>query len=122
MALATMDEKIRAVQDMVGSSERVGVSEFARSKDWRDKLPVVGCLEVVDRNGVIGYMVAPDYAEALSAKITTLEEQLERAQIAAMFKERAGRSDLASGDALKNAALNYFDDNADGLQEIIDGD
>lgn len=122
MSSAAVDEKVQAFQDMVGTTERVGVSEFARSKGWRDKLPAVGCLEVVDRSGVVGYMIAPDYAEALSAKISDLEDQVERTQIAAMFEAREGRVDVASGGSLGKTALSYFDEHSDELLEIVDGD
>ncbi|NHM15767.1 hypothetical protein GMI69_03650 [Eggerthellaceae bacterium zg-887] len=106
---------------MVETAERVGVSEFARSKSWRDKLPGTGCFEVVDRGNVIGYLLAPDYAEALSGRITELEEQVERAQIAAMFSARAERDNPQTGTDLKEAALAYFDANADALKDVVNG-
>ena len=122
MIPAVLEEKVWRFQDMVGSSERVGVSEFARTKAWRDRLPAVGCFEVVDRNGVVGYLLAPEYATALSDKISELEEQTERAQIAAMFKARSKSENVLTGAELNSAALAYFDENAAALREIINGD
>jgi len=122
MPSAHYDEQVERFQNMVGSTERVGVSEFARSRSWRDRLSDVGCFEVVDRSGVVGYMLAPEYASALSARIAELEEQGERAEIAAMFMARGDRAENKTGGDLKSAALAYFDDNADALMGIVNGD
>lgn len=122
MSSAVLEKKVEKFQSMVSFAERVGVSEFARSKAWRDKLPETGCFEVVDRGGTVGYLLAPDYAEALSGRIAELEDQVEKAQIAAMFKVREGRSDVKAGAQLRESALAYFEKNADALAEIVDGD
>lgn len=122
MSSMALEEKVGRFHTMVESTEQVGVSEFARSRAWRDRLPKTGCFEVVDRNGVVGYMLAPDYAEALSERITELEEQVERAQISAMFSAREGRDDVKTGLALKESALAYLDEHADELMEIVNGD
>ncbi len=122
MSPAPTEEKVAKFREMVNATERVGVSEFARSKSWRERLPEAGCFEVVDRNGVVGYMLAPDYALALSDRIAELESQAEEAQIATMFKVREGRNDLKGGADLKASALDYFDQHAAALGKIIDGD
>lgn len=116
------DEKVERFQDIVNPTERIGVSEFARSRTWRDRLPQTGCLEVVDRGGVVGYMLDPSYARAISAHVADLEMALERAQIAAMLHAREDRSDAKSGTELREAALAAFDRRADELAGIIDGD
>lgn len=51
-----------------------------------------------------------------------LEEQAERAQIAAMFKARSKCENVLTGAELNSAALTYFDKNVAALREIIDGD
>lgn len=123
MSPTVVEEKIEKFQSMVGSSERIGVSEFARSTSWRDRLPEAGCFEVVDRSGkVVGYVLAPDYAVALNERMIDLEEQAERAQIAAMFNAREGYTDVKTGADLKAGAFDYFDKNIDALLEIVDGD
>lgn len=122
MSPVALEQKVEKFQDMMGATERVGVTEFARSKEWRKRLPVAGCFEVVDRGGVVGYMLAPDYAEAISERIAQLEMQAEQLQIAQMFKAREDRVDMKTGDDLKESALSYFDENAARLREIIDGD
>lgn len=122
MSPAVLDEKIGRFQNMVDHTEQVGVSEFARSKEWRDRLPVIGCFKVTDRSGVIGYMISPDYAETISAKITDLEKQAEEAQISAMFEARNQRDEMLSGSALKSGALSYLDEHGDALARILDED
>lgn len=122
MLSAALDIKVDKFKNMVGSTKRIGVSELARSKSWRDTLPERGCFEVVDRSGVVGYMLAPDYAEALSEKLTELEEQIEKNQIAAMFKARKDRTNIKTGSELKHDALTYFDNASGRLAKIINGD
>ncbi|MGN0261655.1 MAG: hypothetical protein ACI4B9_02225 [Eggerthellaceae bacterium] len=122
MSPVALEQKVEKFQDMMDSTERVGVTEFARSKEWRERLPIAGCFEVVDRGGVIGYMLAPDYAEAISRRIAQLEAQTEQLQIAQMFKAREDRVDMKTGDDLKDSALAYFDEHAAELREVIDGD
>ena len=121
MSPAAIEEKVSAFQSAVNPVNRIGVSEFARSREWREQLPEVGCLEVVDRNGVVGYMLAPDYARALSARITELEEREEQAAIAAILEARADRADFASGEELKNGALAYLAEHLDEMMETVHG-
>ena len=121
MSPATITEKVSRFQNTVSSTTRIGVSEFARSREWREQLPQIGCLEVVDRNGVVGYLLSPDFAQALSAHITELEEQDERAAIAAMIEARKNRTEFATGEALKNDALAYLDEHLTEMQGAVDG-
>ena len=114
------EERIDRFQNMMGNAERMGVSEFARSKTWRDRLPATGCFEVVDRGGVVGYMLAPDLATALNARIWQLEEQLEQAQIAAMFSARADRTNIMGGEALQDEAVSYLDAHADAIMQLVE--
>lgn len=122
MLPALFDEKVERFQTMVGAVDRVGVSEFARSKEWRMRLPQSGCFEVVDRNGVVGYLLAPEYAQSLSQRIASLEAQLERAEVAAMFEAREGYTDVRTGTDLKAAVTDAFNERIDELMGIVNGD
>ena len=119
MTSITIEEKVGKFQNVVGSTSRIGVSEFARSREWRDWLREVGCFEVVDRNGVVGYMLAPDYAQALSTRIANLEEQEERAAISAMLEARKDRTEFVTGEELENGALAYLDEHLDEMTEAL---
>ena len=120
MSSAAIEEKVDTFQNVVNSGNRIGVSEFARSREWREQLPELGCLEVVDRNGVVGYMLAPDYAQAMSAHITELEEQEERAAIAAMLDARRDRTEPAAGEELRRGALAHLSEHFDEMAESVD--
>lgn len=121
MSPALLEERVERFQDMIASTERVGVSDFSRSKAWRDRLPQMGCFEVVDRADTVGYMLSPAYAKAIGERLADLEEQLERAQIAAMFKAREGYTNVLSGADLEAAVSRAFDDRIDGLLEVVHG-
>ena len=122
MTPALLEKTVGSFQNMVGAAERVGVSEFARSKDWRKRLPKTGCFEVVDRSGVVGYMLAPEYAVALSDRIAQLEQLVEQAQIAAMFKAREGYNDVKTGAELRVAVEESFNARIDSLMGEIHAD
>lgn len=121
MSTIAADKMVERFQDAIDPIERIGVSEFARCKTWRDRLPDIGCFQITDRNGVVGYVLAPEYAEAINEKMIELEEQAERAQIEAMFEARAGYTNVLEGKELKTAALDYFDKHADELLEVVNG-
>ena len=122
MSPAAIEEKVSAFQSAVNPTNRIGVSEFARSREWREQLPEVGCLEVVDRNGVVGYLLAPDYAQALSARISELEEREEQASIAAMFRTRERCSNLETGEELRKSVRSRAAERAEELAAIVNGD
>lgn len=119
MSPALLEERVEKFQDMIASPARVGVSDFSRSKAWRERLPEMGCFEVVDRADTVGYMLSPAYAEAIGERLADLEEQLERAQIAAMFKAREGYTDFRSGADLAEAAMRSFNERIDDLMAVV---
>lgn len=118
----TQDEKVAEFQAAVGSARSVGISEFARTKTWREKLPELGCLEIVGRGGAIGYLLDPAYARAVSSRISELEDELDRAQVAAIVEARKNRSGLKSGAELEKAAREYLDAHGEEIERVIDGD
>lgn len=87
---------------------RVGVTEFARSKDWRGRLAEKGFMEITDRNETAGYLVAPESMRDLVDTMTAYEEELERMQVDLMFSARADMQDWRKGDDLAQAAKASF--------------
>lgn len=114
-------EKVWKFQTMVGSTRRVGVSELAKTKAWRNELKEDGCFEVVDRGGLVGYMLSPDCATAMSERIDQLEMRLEQLQIEAMFKTRKCCSNAKTAPSLSVGAIEYFDKSIDDMLELING-
>ena len=86
------EEKAHQFCGMAAGGQRVGISEFARGKTWRNLLAEAGCVEVTDRAGTIGLLLTPDYAEDVSAYIAQLESELEQAYVRALFEMRADYS------------------------------
>lgn len=122
MTPVATDERIQKFQDMVNAPVRIGVSEFARSNRWRERLPETGCIEVVDRNGTVGYMLAPSFATAVSERIAELEDELENAHVKMLFDTRAHDSRPVFCEELKRGSLAYFDEHADAIREFLDAD
>lgn len=111
----------REFQRMAEGPRRVGISEFARGKAWRDTLDVAGCVEVTDRTGTVGLLLTPSYAESLSAYIAELEKELEASHIRALFDLRKDYSEPLGGEALAAAALAELDAHKDKIREFLDG-
>ena len=105
MAPSVMEKKASRVRSVVNGGARLGVSDFARSKEWRGQLADLGCVEVVDRSETVGYVMSPDYAQALASYLDQLEEELEDAHIRMMFDSRREYGPALAGDELASAAL-----------------
>ena len=89
MSPLAQEEKAHQFCGMAAGGQRVGISEFARGKTWRNLLAEAGCVEVTDRAGTIGLLLTPDYAEDVSAYIAQLESELEQAYVRALFEMRS---------------------------------
>lgn len=87
---------------------RVGVTELARSKDWRSKLAEKGFAEVTERSETVGYLVTPENMEDLVAIMSSYEEELERIQADLLFFARADMQDWRRGKDLADAAKASF--------------
>lgn len=107
---------------MVNSGDKIGVSEFSRSKAWRAKLRKKGCFEIIDRGETVGYLLSPEYAKTISDKIVEAEalaEAEERAAALAMFDARQDRNNLLTGKALENAVEQAFSERIDALMDVV---
>ena len=122
MSPSTIDAKIEEFKAVANKGSRMGVSEFSRSKLWRKTLTEIGCFEVVERGEVVGYMLAPEFASAISDRLTSLEEQLEQLQISAMFSSRVEYAAVSSGEELVSAVDDVLDARLDSLMGIAHGD
>lgn len=122
MTPSLLEKKVHTFKSTVGSGRRIGVSELARSKEWRDELGSDGCLEVVDRTETVGYVMDASYADALVAYIDSLEHELEQAHIRELFALRRQASQPLSGAELTAAALAELDRREPAIREFLDGD
>ncbi|WP_080799512.1 hypothetical protein [Arabiibacter massiliensis] len=109
------------VRDLVSGRPRISVTDLSRSKDWRAQLPEAGVMEVTDRGDTAAWLLSDEDMRAILDGYTYLEEELERAQIAAMFKAREG-SVAKSGAELEAAAMDVFAARKKELRSVIDGD
>jgi len=121
MVTAVAESKAKRVCNVVEGRRRLGVSDFARSKEWRKSLSDEGCLEVVDHSETVGYVMAPDYAAALTDYVRELEDELEAAHIRMLFKLREDYDDYLSGPELAQKAIDRLDANWDRVEEFLDG-
>lgn len=120
MVTATAEDKARRVCNVIDGQRRLGVSDFARSKEWRTSLVAEGCLEVVDHSETIGYVMAPEYAAALTGYIRELEEELENAHIRMLFDLRKEYTEDLSGEDLAQKAIADLDANQKQIKEFLD--
>lgn len=117
----TKEEKAQHFSNIVGGVRRIGVSEFARGKEWRELLEESGCLEVTDRTGSIGVIMTPAYAEDLSEYINQLETELEQAYVRTLFDMRQDYSEPVGVPTLAAMALSEFDSHEEKIREFLDG-
>lgn len=115
-----MLERAGSVRDSVLGRPRISATELARSKDWRERLPKEGVIEVTDRGGTAGWLVSDEDMRSLVEGYAYLEQEVERAQVAAMLGARRGSKPL-SGEALGAAVLEAHRARKDELRGIVDG-
>lgn len=120
MVTATVEDKARKVCGIISEQHRLGVSDFARSKEWRTELAAKGCLEVVDHSETIGFVMAPEYASALTSYINELEQELENAHIRMLFDLRKEYTEYLSGEELAQKAIENLDANQEQVEEFLD--
>lgn len=121
MAPAEMMERLDRFKKALQPSGHITVTELARSKDWRQELPKVGMMEVIDRGKTAGWLVSQEDLEAFVYAIASLEQELEERSIAAIFEARPPEArNWLSGKELEQEALKYLDEHGDELTAIID--
>ena len=118
--LDTID-RASAIGRRVAGDVRISVTELSRGNEWRAQLPVAGVIEITDRGDTAGWLLSDEDMRSLVESIALLEEELERAQIATLFKSREN-SKPQTGKALKNAANKAFAARKSQLREIVDAD
>lgn len=115
-------DRVASIRGKVHSDSRVSVTDFARGRRWREELPQCGVIEIVDRTETAGFLLSKEGMNSLLETIDSLEEQVERAQIDAMFAARSDYQNPLEGDSLVEGALASFEARKDALREILDVD
>ncbi|WP_165055397.1 MULTISPECIES: hypothetical protein [unclassified Adlercreutzia] len=121
MAPMELLERAAGVSSRVSRDSRISVTELSRGTDWRKRLPDEGIIEVTDRGDTAAWLVSDKDMQALVKRYSLLEEELERAQISAIFRTREDARPK-TGNELKQAARAAFAKRGQELSEIIDGD
>lgn len=116
------NDKVESIRRFVVPDQRIGLTDLARSKDWREALLVHEIVEVVDRTETAAYLVSPDGMRALMEKISALEEELEQAEIDALFSAREDMDDWSSGNVLASKAKDRLRASIEALGGISDAD
>ncbi len=115
---ATLD-RAGCIRDSVLGRSRISATDLARSKDWRERLPEENVIEITDRGGTAGWLLSDESMRALVEGYAYLEEEVERAQIAAMFGARRNSKPL-SDDELQAAVVKTHRARKDELRKIVD--
>ena len=122
MASTDVLERIGAMREASRGRARISVTDLARGNEWRTELPEVGVMEVTDRGETAAWLLSDEDMRSLMEGYSLLEEELEQAQIAAIFAAREEYRDLRSGDDLRDTALAVLDARSDEFMELANGD
>lgn len=112
-------EKIRKGFDL---GSRIGVTQLSRSTQWRDDLERFVALEVVDRKQTAAVLLKPEAFKALMAYLDQVDQELEQAQVDALFAHREQLNDWASSDNLAKKAKKSMQERQKRIRGILDGD
>ena len=113
-------DRAGSVRDTVLGRSRISATDLARSKEWRERLPREGVIEVTDRGGTAGWLVSDEDMRSLVEGYAYLEQEVERSQVAAMLDARRDSKPL-SGDSLAAAVAAAHQIRKGELRGIIDG-
>lgn len=116
---ATID-KANALRNSVRTTNRVNVTELARGKAWREKLPECDVMEIIDRGANAGWLVSDAGMGAMLDMIDYLEERLEQASMAAIVNARHNYQNWMEGDNLATAALSALDQKGEDMRSVLD--
>lgn len=121
MAPAEVIDRLDGLKRAPKPAGHITVTDLARSKEWRTKLPQVGMMEITDRGQTAGWLVSEQDIEAIVYAIIDLQEELEKASMEAMFQTRSpeGAGAWKSGKELESEALVYFDEHGDEVMAIL---
>ena len=114
-------DRVNEVRNAVTGCRRISVTDLTRGKDWRSMLPEAGIMEVTDRGDTAGWLVSDSDMRAMVEDYNRLEEELERAQIAAMFAEREASHPLTGND-LAAGVRSVFEARKQELMGIVADD
>lgn len=118
-------QSIKDVEKIRGGFEldsRVGVTQLGRSTKWREELERLGALEVVDRNQTAAILIKPEVYIALMAYLDQVDEELEQAQVEAIFGNRKHLNDWSSGEDLSAKAKDGLQEKEKHIRGLLDGD
>ena len=114
--------KVDKIKNTVSSEHRLGVTDFARSKKWREDLIESDVIEVVDRTETAGYLISPAGMKSIISRINELEKELERARVDALFDARKDIQNWTTGEKLVENALQNLDELRKHIRGSLDGD
>jgi 5'-deoxynucleotidase YfbR-like HD superfamily hydrolase len=115
---APIRERAEAMLEASREDSRVSLTDLGRSNAWRRKLSSKGVLQLMDRSDTAAFVVSVDAMNDLLDSLDEYESQLETASVRDMFEARKHRTDIKSGNGLRDAAAASFDARIDGLLDI----
>ena len=113
--------KADIIRNSISSDCRIGLTEFTRSKKWRNDLHNHDVIEIVDHTETVGFLISPEGMHSLAASFDKLEEEIERAQIDALFANRQDLGDWSSGKELAQKAKGSLKMRTEAVRELLDG-
>lgn len=119
---AKMIEEVEKIRRGFELGSRVGVTQLGRSTKWRDDLERLAAMEVVDRNQTAAILLKPDTFKALMAYLDQVDEELEQAQVEALFASRKHLTDWTSSEDMANKAKTGLQERQKQIRGILDGD
>lgn len=110
-------QRADAVRDAAAKRAKMSVTELSRGKAWRYELPRVGVIEITDRGDTAGWLISSEDMAAIIEGYTRLQEEVEQAQIDALFASRPD-TDPLTGDMLRETARNQLDARLNEIKKI----
>jgi hypothetical protein len=123
LAMSSMDimNKVQVLKDIDAGSYRIGVTELARNPKWRETLPELGVMQIMDRKTTAGWLISDAEMDEICADLENykklMREQEEAETVRTIIETRQGEA--LSGQELIDAAMKIFEEKYDVYEEAL---
>jgi hypothetical protein len=123
--MSSMDimNKVQVLKDIDAGSYRIGVTELARNPKWRETLPELGVMQIMDRKTTAGWLISDAEMDEIYTDLENykklLREKEEAETVRTIIETRQGEA--KTGQELIDAVTALYETNLSYISEAFYG-
>ena len=100
----------------------LNVAQLSKATEWKETLKRMNSMQVLDHDKTAGILMSKDAYVAVMDYIDALEEDLDKAHVAALVSARQNMNDWTKGEDLAKKAEKSFLERSEHLKGLVDDD